>query len=73
MIIIEFLGPIDRAPLEIEAETLAEVASYLQKDETLSDWLAKSAVALNDRIVSDLDIRLKSGDKVSILPPVCGG
>ena len=73
MVRIEFLGPIGKKPIEIEAATLAEVARTLQKDATLEPWLKNSAVAVNDTLVSGLDVPLKDGDKVSLLPPVCGG
>ena len=73
MIKVEFLGPIGKAPIEIEANTLADVSSKLKEDGTLTEWLDKCAVALNDTMVNDLNTALKDGDKVSILPPVCGG
>ncbi len=73
MIKVEFLGPIGKAPIEIDAATLAEVAEVLKQDAEISGWLSKCAVALNDTMVSDLGTVLKDGDKVSILPPVCGG
>ena len=73
MIKVEFLGPIGKEPLEVEAGTLREVSDLLKQDETLTDWLPKCAVALNDIMVSDLDTPLKVGDKITILPPVCGG
>ncbi len=73
MIKIEFLGPIARAPMEIEAVTLADVSAKLKEDSSLSEWLDKCAVALNDTMVNDLSTVLKDGDRVSILPPVCGG
>ena len=73
MIKVEFLGPIGKAPMEIEADTLADVSSKLKEDGTLTEWLDKCAVALNDTMVNDLNTVLKDGDKVSILPPVCGG
>ncbi|MEY3002114.1 MAG: hypothetical protein RLZZ428_489 [Pseudomonadota bacterium] len=73
MIKVEFLGPIGKAPIEIEAKTLAEVSSVLKQDDALSDWLEKCAVAVNDMMVNDLNMVLKEGDKISILPPVCGG
>ncbi len=73
MIKVEFLGPIGKAPLEMDANTLADVASKLKEDSTLSHWLDKCAVALNDTMVNDLNTALKDGDRVSILPPVCGG
>jgi len=73
MIKVEFLGPIGKAPIEMEAATLAEVSAKLKLDSNLSAWLDKCAVALNDTMVNDLSTALKDGDKVSILPPVCGG
>ena len=73
MISVEFLGPIGKKPLEVEAGTLREVSDLLKQDETLADWLPKCAVALNDTMVGDLDTPLKAGDKITILPPVCGG
>jgi len=73
MVRIEFLGPINKAPIEMEAQSLAEVAALLQNDETLAPWLANSAVAVNDTLVAGLDTPLKDGDKISLLPPVCGG
>ncbi len=73
MVKIEFLGPIGKAPLEMEAATLADVSAKLKEDADLSQWLDKCAVALNDTMVSDLNTVLKDGDRISILPPVCGG
>lgn len=73
MVRVEFLGPIQKAPLEIEAATLHDVASALQNDAEVKDWLETCAVAVNDTLVKSLDTQLKSGDKVSLLPPVCGG
>jgi len=73
MIKIEFLGPIGTADMEIEASTLGEVGAKLQEIESLKPWLANSAVALNDSLVGDKNTPLKDGDRVSILPPVCGG
>jgi molybdopterin synthase sulfur carrier subunit len=73
MIKVEFLGPIGKMPMEIEAATLAEVSAKLKEDSSLIKWLDKCAVAVNDMMVNDLNMALKDGDKVSILPPVCGG
>lgn len=73
MVTIEFLGPIGKKPIELEAKTLKDVAKKLQNDKELSKWLDECAVAVNDKIVENLDIVLKDGDKVSLLPPVCGG
>ncbi|WP_295418973.1 MoaD/ThiS family protein [Sulfurovum sp.] len=73
MVKIEFLGPIGKAPIEMEASTLADVSNRLKADSELSSWLDKCAVALNDTMVNDLGTVLKDGDRISILPPVCGG
>ena len=73
MVKVEFLGPINQEPLEMEAKTLADVAKALQEIEAVSSWLDKCAVAVNDEMTNDLNRALKSGDRVSILPPVCGG
>lgn len=73
MIKVEFLGPIAREPIEIEAQTLADVSTKLKEYSDLTPLLDKCAVALNDTMVNDLTIALKDGDRVSILPPVCGG
>ena len=73
MVKVEFLGPICKAPIEIEASTLEDVAAKLKEEQELDSWLDKCAVALNDTMVNDLSIVLKEGDKISILPPVCGG
>ncbi|MGE4399784.1 MAG: MoaD/ThiS family protein [Campylobacterales bacterium] len=73
MVKVEFLGPIGLADMQIEAATLAELGAKLQEKEELKPWLANSAIAVNDALVNDKNMALKDGDKVSILPPVCGG
>jgi len=73
MITVEFLGPIQKAPLTIEAASLHDVAEVLKQDTQMAEWLENCAVAVNDMLVASLDTELKSGDKVSLLPPVCGG
>ncbi len=73
MVKVEFLGPMGQEPIEIEAKTLKEVATYLQNVEGVNSWLDKCAVAVNDEMTNDLSKVLKLGDRVSILPPVCGG
>ena len=73
MIKVEFLGPIGKSPLELEITNLNELAAILQKDSEVKDWLESCAVALNDTLINSLDIDLKDGDRVSLLPPVCGG
>jgi len=73
MVTVEFLGPIGKTSIQIEANTLADVSAKLKEEAELTQWLDKCAVALNDTMVSDLSIALKQGDRISILPPVCGG
>ena len=73
MIRVEFLGPIQKEPLELEITNLNELAKILQNDKELAQWLSNSAVAVNDTLVTSLEAPLKDGDKISLLPPVCGG
>ena len=73
MITIEFLGPIQKDKIKLEAQTLNDVADHLNKDAELRTWIETCAVAVNDVMVMDLNTKLNSGDKVSLLPPVCGG
>lgn len=73
MITVEFLGPIGKEPVEVDIDRLDKLSEVLKDDESLKPWLENSAVAVNDMLVQDKTIALKSGDKVSLLPPVCGG
>ena len=73
MITVEFLGPIGKSPLQLDISNLNQLSQILKKDDSLSTWLENSAVAINDILVQDKNSELKSGDKVSLLPPVCGG
>jgi len=73
MVKIEFLGPINKEAVEIDVKNLKELKEILSKDEILKEWLENSAVAVNDKLVNSLDVELKKGDVVAILPPVCGG
>jgi molybdopterin synthase sulfur carrier subunit len=73
MVTIEFLGPIGIAPMSLEISSLEQLSDILKEDERLQNWLENSAVAINDVLVKDKTITLKDGDKVSLLPPVCGG
>ncbi len=70
---VEFLGPIQKEALELEIADLNELAAILQKDEEVNEWLESCAVAVNDTLVASLECPLKDGDKISLLPPVCGG
>lgn len=73
MVYVEFLGPIQKEKMEIEASNLQDVAVELRKDSEVASWLENSAVAVNDTLVKSLDMPLNDGDKISLLPPVCGG
>lgn len=73
MVKIEFLGPINKNNLDVDIKNLNELSSILKDDATVADWLEKCAVAVNDTLVSTKDVELFDGDKVSLLPPVCGG
>ncbi len=73
MVKVEFLGPIGKEPIEVEASSLSELAKLLKGMDGVSEWLGNSAVAINDTMTADLNAPLEDGDKISILPPVCGG
>jgi len=73
MVIIEFMGPINREPIELDISTVKELSDFIMKDDTLSTWADSLAVGVNDEIVTDINFKLKDGDRVTLLPPVCGG
>ncbi len=73
MVRVEFLGPIQKEPLELEINNLNELSAVLKEDKEVSEWLESCAVAVNDALVTSLEAPLKDGDKISLLPPVCGG
>ncbi len=73
MVKVEFLGPIQKDALELDIKNLNELAAILQEDTEMTEWLKNSAVAVNDTLVSSLEAPLNDGDKISLLPPVCGG
>ncbi|QLD91523.1 MoaD/ThiS family protein [Campylobacter coli] len=73
MVKVEFLGPINKENLELEVKNLKELKEILQEDESLKEWLELCAVSLNDEIIFDENTSLKDGDKIALLPPVCGG
>jgi molybdopterin synthase sulfur carrier subunit len=73
MVRVEFLGPIQKPSLELEIANLNELAAILQEDQEMKEWLETCAVAINDTLVASLEAPLQDGDKISLLPPVCGG
>lgn len=73
MVTIDFLGPINKDSLQVDIKNLSELSEILKNDEAVSSWLETCAVAVNDTLIRSKNIELNSGDKVSLLPPVCGG
>lgn len=73
MVKVEFLGPLQRPAMEFDISNLDELKEILNKDDSLKPWIDLLAVALNDEIIQDSNIQFKDGDKITLLPPVCGG
>lgn len=73
MVKVEFLGPIGVEPLSIDIKNLKELSNILKKNNEISSWLENCAVAVNDTLIMNKDYNLKDGDRISLLPPVCGG
>jgi molybdopterin synthase sulfur carrier subunit len=73
MVKVEFLGPINKESISLDIQNLSELSDVLKNDSDVSSWLETCAVAINDTLVSTKDVNLVDGDKVSLLPPVCGG
>jgi len=73
MVKIEFLGPINKKTMDLEIDNLTQLSEILKRDKDVSSWLETCAVAINDTLVCSKDIILNDGDKISLLPPVCGG
>jgi len=59
--------------MEVDIANLSELKEIFENDKELEKWLENSAIAVNDTLVSHLNIPLLSRDKISLLPPVCGG
>ncbi len=73
MVEVEFLGPINKKSMQVDINNLSQLGIILKKEEKLSKWLDVCAVAINDKLISKNDIKLNNGDKISLLPPICGG
>jgi molybdopterin synthase sulfur carrier subunit len=71
--LVEFLGPIGREPMTVDIKRLSQLKDILSNDSEIVEWLEGCAVAVNDELVDSLDKEIKSSDKISLLPPVCGG
>ena len=70
---VEFLGPINKESMDVDISNLSELKEIFKDDSELAGWLENSAVAVNDELVSHLNIPILPHDKISLLPPVCGG
>ena len=70
---VEFLGPLNRESIDVEIKSLNDLKNIFKEDKELQEWLEICAVAVNDTLVCSLDTKIESGDKISLLPPVCGG
>ncbi len=73
MVEVEFLGPINKDSLQLDIKNLSQLSEILKEDKDVSSWLQTCAVAINDTLICSKDIELNDGDKISLLPPVCGG
>lgn len=73
MVTVEFLGPINKETIKVDIKNLNDLSILLKDDSEVSTWLETCAVAVNDTLICSKDIELNDGDKVSLLPPVCGG
>ncbi|GAB0053761.1 MoaD/ThiS family protein [Helicobacter pylori] len=73
MVEVRFFGPIKEENFFIKVGDLKELRAILQEKESLKEWLGVCAIALNDRLIDNLNTPLKDGDVISLLPPVCGG
>jgi len=70
---INFLGPLNRKSIEVDITSLNDLKEIFKDDEDLQEWLKICAVAVNDTMVNSLDMAIEKNDKISLLPPVCGG
>jgi molybdopterin synthase sulfur carrier subunit len=70
---VEFLGPLNRESIDVDIKSLNDLKEMFKDDKELQEWLEICAVAVNDTLVCSLDAEVKTGDKISLLPPVCGG
>ena len=73
MVDVEFLGPKNKESMKLDINNLSQLSEILKEDIEVSSWLETCAVAVNDTLIISKDITLNDGDKVSLLPPVCGG
>ena len=70
---IEFLGPIPIDTIDVNIKSMKELSILLNTIPEMQEWIDNSAVAVNNTIVSSLNIVVADEDVITILPPVCGG
>lgn len=70
---VNFLGPLNRPSVEVDISSLRDLKEIFKDDQDLQEWLRICAVAINDTLVYSLDTKIEPNDKISLLPPVCGG
>ena len=70
---VKFLGPIKMEEMEVVVKNLKELKDILNKIDKLKDWLKVSAVAVDGKIVDNLEVKIKKDSEIAIIPPVCGG
>ncbi|MFC3847697.1 MoaD/ThiS family protein [Helicobacter baculiformis] len=73
MISVEFLGPISEESMQLDISDLSALKTILAQKESLKSWLPLSAIAINGVLVDNIHTPLKHGDRVVLMPPVCGG
>jgi len=74
MIKVEFLGPIALDTIELDVQNVDELSEAFKSMTAMDQWIDISAIAINDKIVTNREHTvLNDGDVVSVLPPVCGG
>lgn len=55
MVEVRFFGPIKEENFFIKASDLKELRAILQEKEGLKEWLGVCAIALNDRLIDNLN------------------
>jgi molybdopterin synthase sulfur carrier subunit len=70
-VLVKFLGPLAKDDIEINVKNSKELKDKITENID-EKWLSIVAIAVNDKLVTNLD-EIKDGDVISLLPPVCGG
>ncbi|MDR1554547.1 MAG: MoaD/ThiS family protein [Campylobacteraceae bacterium] len=74
MATVEFLGPLSfKKTLDVDIKSLKELKELLSSDDKIQKWLGVCSVAVNDKLIYELDFPISKDDRSTLLPPVCGG